>query len=699
MKDVLLSGESLKIVTAAYKKLESIQAQKFEPIAVVGMSCRFPQANNLDAYWQVLLDNVDTISKIPADRYNIDLYYSGHSNDKITSPYGGYLENVYDFDARFFDLSPKEALALDPQQRLLLELTVEALENANQPIDKLSKVTTSVYIGISSFDYGVRLQSNEDTIDSYLGTGTLLSPAAGRISYFFNLTGPSMVIDTACSSSLVSIHQAIMSLRNHESDISIVGGVGLLLEPSLSICFSKANMLSPDGRCKTFDDSANGYVRSEGCAILILKRLSDAIKNKDNIHGMIIGSAVNQDGASGGLTIPSGPSQEKVIQQAMLNSSIKAEEVDYVEAHGTGTSLGDPIEINALGEVFCDRNLKLKVGSVKTNIGHLEACSGLASVIKVILAMQHSLIPASLHFNKPNSRISWNDLPIEVVNKNTPWVNNDKKRIAGISAFGFSGTNCHIIVSEAPVFSITPPPQILKGGVLTVSAKDKVSLFANVKKLQVFLQSTNDSIENICFTSNIGRTHYKERIALIANNKEQVLQTINLSIHAFYEAPVNKTAFYISGMEVSDIKTEFIFSGMEGMNEDVCIHIYKHFQYHPYFQSIINKCKDICMFNHWITEQEWNDSLKKKNVTKLLLNLISLSIHYALAKLIIYIGIKPKIVLGQGMGEYVAAGIAGIFSLEDMLYMIYNSISKKDNFVLLITKITIKKGIIDIVSL
>ena len=204
MKDVLLSGESLKIVTAAYKKLESIQAQKFEPIAVVGMSCRFPQANNLDAYWQVLLDNVDTISKIPADRYNIDLYYSGHSNDKITSPYGGYLENVYDFDARFFDLSPKEALALDPQQRLLLELTVEALENANQPIDKLSKVTTSVYIGISSFDYGVRLQSNEDTIDSYLGTGTLLSPAAGRISYFFNLTGPSMVIDTACSSSLVS---------------------------------------------------------------------------------------------------------------------------------------------------------------------------------------------------------------------------------------------------------------------------------------------------------------------------------------------------------------------------------------------------------------------------------------------------------------------------------------------------------------
>jgi acyl transferase domain-containing protein/acyl carrier protein len=693
MKDVLLSGESLKIVAAAYKKLESIQAQKIEPIAVVGMSCRFPQANNLDAYWQILLDNVDTISKIPADRYNIGLYYSGQSNDKITSPYGGYLENVYDFDARFFDLSPKEALALDPQQRLLLEMTVEALENANQPIDKLSKVTTSVYIGISSFDYGVRLQSNEDTIDSYLGTGTLLSPAAGRISYFLNLTGPSMVIDTACSSSLVSIHQAIMSIRNHESDISIVGGVGLLLEPSLSICFSKATMLSPDGKCKTFDDSANGYVRSEGCAVIILKRLSYAIKNKDNIHGLIIGSAVNQDGASGGLTIPSGPSQEKVIQQAMLNSGIKVAEVDYVEAHGTATALGDPIEINALGEVFHDRDLKLKVGSVKTNIGHLEACSGLASVIKVILAMQHSLIPASLHFNRPNSRISWNDLPIEVVDKNTPWVNNDKKRIAGISAFGFSGTNCHIIVSEAPVFNITPPPQIRKGGVLTVSAKDKVSLFANMQRLQIFLQNTSDSIENICFTSNVGRTHYKERIALIANNKEQLLQTINLSIHAFHEVPVNKTAFYISGIEASDIKTEFIFSGMEEMSEDVCIHMYKHFQYHPYFQSIINKCKDICTVNHWITEQEWDDALNKKNVTKLLLNLISLIIHYALAKLIIYIGIKPKIVLGHGMGEYVAAGVAGIFSLEDMLYMIYNSISKKDNFAVLIAKITIKKGI------
>jgi acyl transferase domain-containing protein/acyl carrier protein len=689
MKDTQLSGKSLEIVNAAYKKLKSIQAQKTESIAIVGMSCRFPQANDVDSYWQVLVDNVDTMSKTPSDRYNIDLYHSGQSDDLITSAYGGYISDVYDFDAGFFDLSPKEVLALDPQQRLLLEVAVEALENANQPIDKLSNVKTSVYIGISSFDYGVRLQSNEDKINSYLGTGTLLSPSAGRLSYFLNLNGPSMVIDTACSSSLVAIHQAAMSLRNGESDISIVGGVGLILEPNLHICFSKANMLSPDGRCKTFDDSADGYVRGEGCAVIILKRLSDAIKNKDNILGVIRGSAVNQDGASGGLTIPSGPSQKKVIQQALLSSNVKADEVDYVEAHGTGTSLGDPIEIHALGEVFRDRSSKLQVGSVKTNIGHLEACSGLASVIKVILAMHHSVLPASLHFNKPNSRVAWNDLAIEVISKNTPWLKNDKKRIAGVSSFGFSGTNAHVIVEEAPESSEKLQQQ-MHGGVLTISAKDRVSLLANMQKLQVFLQNKSDSIENVCFTSNVGRGHYKDRIALVIRNEQESLEKVNQSISFLHKKTADISNFYISGTQ-NDIKTAYIFPGMQNTDKNICIHMYKCFQHHPYFQNILTKCKDIIISNNWITEQEWNDLLKQKNATTVVLNLVTLSIHYALAKLISYIGIKPKVVIGQGMGEYVAAGVAGIFSLEDMLYLIYNRTLKKDDFSVLLTMVTVKK--------
>lgn len=695
MKDTVLSGKSLEIVNAAYRKLKSIQAQKNEPIAVVGMGCRFPKSNDINAYWQILFDNVDSMSRTPLDRYDIDLYSSGNFNDLIKTPYGGYVDNVYDFDARFFDLSPKEALAMDPQQRLLLEVVVEALENANQPIDKLSKVNTSVYIGISSFDYGVRLQSNEDLIDSYLGTGTLLSPAAGRISYFLNLTGPSMVIDTACSSSLVAVHQALMSLRIRESDISIVGGVGLLLEPNLHICFSKANMLSPDGKCKTFDDSANGYVRGEGCGVIILKRLSDAIKNRDNIQAIIVGSAVNQDGASGGLTIPSGPSQEKVIKQALFTSNIKPEDVDYVEAHGTGTSLGDPIEINALGEVFRNRIEPLKVGSVKTNIGHLEACSGLASLIKVILGLQHNLIPASLHFNKPNSRIAWQDLPIEVVNKNTPWPKNDKKRIAGISSFGFSGTNAHIIVSDSPkeetVTVIKEQPTQTYGGVLTISAKNRVSLLANAKSIKAFLEISSDSIYDICFTSNVGRTHYKDRLAFITESKEETLDKLKRAINHLEKNERDTSGFFISyNMQETSAQVALLFGGMKGITKNTSIHIYKYFHNHPYFYSILIKCKDILVSNNWITEDDWNNWLEQKDVKDVVFNLVTLSTHYAVAKLINYIGIKFRIVFGSKMGEYIAAGIAGVFSLEDMLFLVKNAIKKEEDFSILLKKVRLK---------
>jgi acyl transferase domain-containing protein/acyl carrier protein len=696
MKDIKLSSDNIKIIKQAYDKLKSIQAQKIEPIAIVGMGCRLPKAPSIDAYWNLLSENIDAISTTPSDRYDIYSYYNAQlASSPINNPYGGYIDHVYDFDARFFDLSPKEALMLDPQQRLLLEITVEALENANLPTHKLSKVNTSVYIGISSFDYGARLQSNEEEIDSYLGTGTLLSPAAGRISYFLNLNGPSMVIDTACSSSLVAIHQAITSLRSGESDVSIVGGVGLLLEPSLNICFSKANMLSPDGRCKTFDDAANGYVRGEGCAVIILKKLNDAIRDKDNIQALILGSAVNQDGASGGLTIPSGPSQEKVIQRALVNANITAKDVNYVEAHGTGTSLGDPIEINALGEVFNHgQTNKLKVGSVKTNIGYLEACSGLASIIKVVLAMQNNMIPASLHFNHPNSKIAWDQLPIEIVDQNIAWSHDNTRKVAGISSFGFSGTNSHVIVAESPLLKEESKEAYTKvnEGVLTISGKDKNSLLNNVKKLHTFLQNTNNSIDNVCFTSNVGRNHYKDRIAFVASSTSDALHKITQSINYLNGKKVDAPSFYVTGTQNSNINIEFIFSGMQGMDNHCYIDIYKNYKHHPYFQNILTKCKDTIISNNWSTIEEWNDLLEQNNSTTLLLNLVTLSIHYALAKLMIYIGIKPKIVMGQGLGEYVAAGVSGIFSLEDMLYMIYHNIVQHSaNSTDLFSTVTIKK--------
>lgn len=730
-----MSNDGLKIVSAAYAKLKSIKDQQTEPIAIVGMSGRFPKANDLSSFWHNLQNNVDAVSKTSNERYDIDSYYNESSDkNKILSPYSGYIDNAYDFDASFFDISPKEAIALDPQQRLLLETSVEALENANHPIDQLSQINTSVYIGISSFDYGARLQNQEDKIDTYLGTGTLLSPAAGRISYALNLNGPSMVIDTACSSSLVSIHQAIMSLRTRESDVSLVGGVGLILEPNLSICFSKAKMLSPDGKCKTFDAEANGYVRGEGCAVVVLKRLSDAISNKDNVLAIIRGSAVNQDGASGGLTIPSGPSQENVIKKALQNSNTSPQEVDYVEAHGTGTSLGDPIEVNALGTVFSDRKSNLKIGSVKTNIGHLEAASGLASLIKVVLAMQNEIIPASLHFKRPNPNVAWQDLPIEVISQNTPWPRGDKKRVAGLSAFGFSGTNTHVVVSESPsstkkvqikeqisdpsISSFTKTSQLNTSHILTISAKNKVSLLGYVKKLQRFLKDQPDPLESknlndksilststigdICLTSNIGRTHYKERLSLvdetISGLKEKITKYITYiesndsidnndrSSKTNLENNTFSNGIYISNTNEQDPKITFIFQGVDDLSaHDNGMLIYNHFKHQEYFQNIITQCRTLVIQKSWISEQEWDTVISnsflstEKNDTACrkvdIISLMTFCFQYALAKFLYYIGIKPKIVGGYGTGEYLAACVAGIFSLEDALFLLKNTIT------------------------
>ena len=669
-EDQKLSGKNLQIVQEAHAKLQSIALKKNEPIAIVGMSCRFPGAPDLNKFWQILIDNKDAIGTVSDEHWDINKYYDDKSDieNKISSPYAGCLEDIYDFDSGYFDISPKEAMSLDPQQRLLLESAVEALENANQPIDALSKVSTSVYVAISSFDYGVRLQQNQKTIDAYLGTGTLLSPASGRISYSLNLNGPSMVIDTACSSALVAIHQSIASLRNQESDISLVGGVGLLLEPNLSMSFSKSKMLAPDGRCKTFDAKADGYVRSEGCAVIVIKRLSDAIKNKDHILAIIRGSAVNQDGASGGLTIPNGLAQENVIKQALKNSIIKPEEIDYVEAHGTGTSLGDPIELNSLGSVFKNKTPNLKIGSVKTNIGHLEAVSGLASLIKVVLSLQNKIIPASLYFTNPNPNVAWDKLPITVVSKNTEWAKGDKDRIAGISAFGFSGTNAHIIISEPPVTQLMKDDQFLeRNHILTLSAKNDKSLSGYIKKIHSFINNTDYKISDICFTSNVGRTHYKNRLSLVVSDIEELKQKIGL----FISTGKLEQGMCLSSQDDIALKIAFIFPKENIVDSKA---LYKYFQHYEYFSKIVNDCQKIAIENNYVDVANWSlfisNDLHSSRLTEQ--HLLIFSVEYALAMYLINFGIMPKIVIGYGLGESVAACIAGAISLEDALLLVYN---------------------------
>ena len=339
---------------------------------------------------------------------------------------------------------------MDPQQRLLLEVAWTALEQAGQSPERLADSDTGVFLGIANSDYGRLLLADSTKIDTYVSTGSAFSVAAGRLSYLLGLHGPNLALDTACSSSLVAVHLACQSLRRGECRFALAGGVNVILSPEININFSKANMLAPDGRCKTFDARADGYVRGEGCAVIALKRLSDAVADHDHVLAIIRGSAINHDGRSGGLTAPSGPAQEAVIRAALADANVEAAQVSYVEAHGTGTSLGDPIEVRALGAVYGhDRSTPLTIGSVKTNIGHLEAAAGLAGLIKVVLMLQHQEIVPHLHFEQRNPYIEWDRWPFVVPTQRAPW--QAERRMAGVSSFGFSGTNAHVIVEAAPL--------------------------------------------------------------------------------------------------------------------------------------------------------------------------------------------------------------------------------------------------------
>ena len=487
-------------------KLDALEQEKYEPIAVVGIGCRFPGAKNPEEFWQLLKDSRDAIRDVPLDRWD-----KNTSQEQITQ--GGFIPHLKEFDPSFFRIAPKEAASIDPQQRLLLEVSWEALENAAIPANKVRGSKTGVFIGIAAVDYWHQLLSMSKTdIDPYLTTGNTHSLASGRISHFFDFTGTSISLDTACSSSLVAVHLAIKSLRDRECNMALAGGVNRLISPKVSINFARAKMLSVDGRCKTFDQSANGFVRSEGCGIVVLKRLSDAIADRDNIRAVLLGSATNQDGRTSSITTPSSLSQQAVIKQALANSRVEASEVSYIETHGTGTSLGDAIELEALSQVFKD-NQKLVLGAVKTNIGHLESAAGIASLIKTILALENKTITANLHLKQPNERVDWQTLPFVLPQEAISW--NAKPCVAGISSFGFSGTNSHVIVKEAEVIVDNQKTNKLDLYLFTLSARNKKALDELAKKYLYYIDShSNLLIEDVCLTSNIGRSHFNHRLAI-----------------------------------------------------------------------------------------------------------------------------------------------------------------------------------------
>ena len=426
-----------------------------ESIAIIGIGCRFPSSENPEEFWHLLRNGVDAITEVPPQRWHLDAFYDLQPGKpgKISTRWGGFLEQVDQFEPSFLGISPRETEQMDPQHRLVLEVAWEALENAGIVRANLAGSQTGVFVSLSSIDYHRMPYKDYSCIGPYSGIGTGPCIAANRLSYLLDLRGPSIAIDTTCSSSLVAVHLACQSLKQRESNLCLVGGVNLMLSPEPTITFSQAQMMAADGRCKTFDAAADGYVRGESCGIVVLKRLSDALKDEDNIQAIIRGSAINQDNTSNGLTAPNGSSQRAVIRQALKNARVEPKQISYVETHGTGTSLGDPIEIKSLKEVLMERrdpNQPCWIGSVKTNIGHLEAAAGIAGLIKVVLQLQHQEIASHLHLKQLNPYISLKGTPLSIPIQSQPWTSCGD-RLAGVSAFSFGGTNCHLILEEAPL--------------------------------------------------------------------------------------------------------------------------------------------------------------------------------------------------------------------------------------------------------
>ena len=651
-----------------------------ESIALIGIGCRFPGgADTPEAFWRFIESGRNAIVEVPDDRWDLMAFFDQDPGrpGKTYSKWGGFLDQVDRFDAGFFGISPREAESMDPQQRLLLEVAWEAMEDAGLTLARLSGTDAGVFVGISTHDYSDIHAKDAYTGNSYTNSGGALSIAANRISYAFDLRGPSMAVDTACSSSLVAVHLACRAIWDGECSVAIAGGVNCIITPEPTIGFSKANMLSPDGQCRTFDAAANGYVRGEGAGAVLLKPLSQAIADNDPIYAVIRGTGVNQDGHTHGLTVPSQEQQEALLRQVYGQANIAPEQVLYIEAHGTGTPVGDPIEANAIGNVLGTPRAdgsELRVGSVKTNIGHLESASGMAGLIKAAMSIKHRRLAPNRNYSEPNPRIDFDRLKLTVQQKAEAWPAKHKASVIGVNSFGFGGTNAHVVLDAAPepVTAVSAPGAASgrSAYLLPISARSPEALKALAEAYRDLADApdsdTATPVADLAYAAGVRRSQLENRLALTVDSNDKVSEHLK----AFLDG--DPSPGLASGRSPNrPPKLAFVFSGMgpqwQGMGRQLL-------EEEPVFRAAVEECD--LLFQQYAGWSIFKELIAEPDDSRMGDTEVAQPANFVLQVGLMELwrswGITPDAIVGHSAGEVAAAYAAGVLSLRDAVLVIYH---------------------------